>query len=237
MRYSSLHRINKSPQQVVFHCLATVREANLDCEEIVGKWEDHLVPLYGTDDLAMEFANCSNRPGSILRFVKKYGPLLSLQEPGAQFRETVTVWLDLQRRYRAIWNGLATREIRRRFGMTGAWSMGGDGGIFIFSERSGYGLTFKAKTLHKLPWLNLYARPAKNYRRCQNPHCKITPFFLSRDHRQRFCCDPCSGWSRKESKKLWWETHGKLLRKQGKKVRSEDPAKRRAPKPKPRKRK
>jgi hypothetical protein len=50
------------------------------------------------------------------------------------------------------------------------------------------------------------------FRYCANPECP-TPFFFERRRGQRFCSELCAAHGNRESKKKWWDKHGKKWRR------------------------
>ena len=57
---------------------------------------------------------------------------------------------------------------------------------------------------YALRWL---WRMADKARRCANPDCNVTPYFLVGRRGRRFCSDVCARPAQQEYKQQWWEEH------------------------------
>jgi len=50
-------------------------------------------------------------------------------------------------------------------------------------------------------------RMADKARRCANPDCSVTPYFLVERRGRRFCSETCARPAQQEYKQRWWEDH------------------------------
>ncbi|HEV2491479.1 MAG TPA: hypothetical protein VG204_00240 [Terriglobia bacterium] len=46
---------------------------------------------------------------------------------------------------------------------------------------------------------------------CPNPEC-LTPYFIARKRRQKYCSEVCAGAAQRELKRIWWAEHGDAWR-------------------------
>lgn len=192
---------------------------------VIGKWKQPLSRFNVSEDFLEDFANSESSPNGALRFIKKYGPLRAKPEHGQEFSEYVSEWLSVQESLQRRWAGFSQGPERVPLALrVSEWFRVDTEEGFAWSHGE---LVFNAASLERVLFLTFYGQPLERYRVCANPDCKHLRFFIARNHLgQRFCSDGCAEWARGESKRRWWNEHGKSWRKQRRR-RKKDQTKRR----------
>jgi len=195
----------KSIRNFRFCTLAGVKEAALEGSNIVGRFRSELQEFYGPPrhKLIEEFLNWPDDNEGILRFTRKYGPVLEYDplrpEPvsNGTFEFPVVGWKVNQQFFRDMWARM------RRFP---DWQP--QGGTLAF--RNGQ-LIYTAPNLYMFLYMDLVTSDTKRLRICKRPDCP-NRYFIAGDLKQRFCSTTCAEWGQRELKKRWWNEHGEAWR-------------------------
>jgi hypothetical protein len=163
-----------------------------------------------------QLANLRPEDEAGLRFVRKYGHMLSDLPSSEQWRHpfvaTTPEQLDLaraknlQHELQCIWRS-GTREARQfRVLMLAKWAQ--ESGSFTFM--------LSPEAMHPGPFAQalLYLLNSDRALICGNPKCLAPYLFRPRDKkRQVYCSDLCAEFGQRESKKKWWADKGDEWRK------------------------
>ena len=176
--------------------------------------------------LLEDFANTPSNPQDILRFTRRYGVLHQRdverlevpgeEVPGDDFFIHCTQWLESQARIREQWarrdkadNALAeaiAKEINPR-------SAGGHSvKALIQPDKRGFRVELHPDDLLGAIWL-AFVGFSDRARKCQNPTCPTSPYFLASRRDQKFCDENCA---RLVAKRRWWSKQGARWRERRK---------------------
>ena len=160
-----------------------------------------------------EFVNTDQDPQSILRFTKRFGPLQRLQRGQKEFSLSLQDWRKHQEWLRGQWRRRAedASAVRKRAGRFSpqSWTFESDEHLLFSSSGRVLIVTNSFRRLIEFAW---FSTPTDHVRICANPECK-TPYFASKDFRQRFCSEVCAQWGQRQWKREWWAARGNDWRK------------------------
>ncbi len=173
----------------------------------------------------VEFANCRNDENGVCRFIRKYGPILTVTADG-QFGFPLEFWRRMQAQFRFAWDGFLGLESRFPSAyvpllketapqlLAPLKSVQAEGRF----ELTPQGLHFVAESLSGALLLVLIATHERGLlRHCPKPGCE-NPFFIAAHPRQRYCTELCAAWAQAQAKSTWWKESGKQWLKQRSKV-------------------
>jgi hypothetical protein len=185
-----------------FELLAKTQEADLDGESIIGQFAKIPLVIHNLARACEEFANCPETPSQILRFTKKYGPLMNSAEPGGTFRFELCEWRTCQQFLRSGWRVLArTIRVRAPHEWNEKYWPFPKGSRLSFSRE---GNTLQLDRFFDLINLCFAALPWERIRFCPAEDCE-TPFFVATHLNQTYCGDRvCIEWGKRKLKREYW---------------------------------
>ena len=197
-----------------FFTLGGVREARVEGEQIVGRWQGKVEWLYDRkgEQLAKAFANWKDIPAEIAVFTRRFGPLLNRATDESPFRFSVQEWRERQNSFRTMWEawaGIPTGTERQT-------TLVVESGEQLIHRKTG--MYYRTSNLHRLMLFSLAAIPTIRLRKCPRPGC-ASPYFLARHLNQSYCSKLCADWAQKQWKKEWWEHNKKAELKKRKRLR------------------
>jgi len=208
---------------ITFYTLAGVARAELLEDRITVVQKNPLPELKSNKGalLCSEFANWSADPEEVLRFTRRYGALRAPLEPGAEYTFLVRHWVEDQKRIRSAWG--MTEYVFRKFDLHRWGELGeerisveeGEAFVFRFGR-----LEYKTQSLFRLLLMELLSTPKERLQLCLRSGC-VTPHFVARHLRQKYCSDLCAQSAQRDSKRKWWEQHGEQWRRRRADVESE----------------
>jgi hypothetical protein len=185
-----------------FQCLARVKEAHLEGDEVVGRLSSE--PVFAAEDPARiveRLANWGKTPQDILHFTRTQGLLLrehSAEEPRDPFRFKLSFWQAWQNRHKARWHTQSRRQ-------SNVPPIVEHGEHFLLNPNEGHAFHFNS--LYRLIDFWLTTLPKESLKRC--PCCK--KYFVG--HIRTYCGNRnCSAWARRQTKLRSWNKHGKQWR-------------------------
>jgi hypothetical protein len=176
-------------------------------------------------DVLVEYANCRADLAGVRRFTERFGPVSHSRHNMRSFGFPLKDWIDEQSQFRKGWDFLL------EFGARAAMPELFPGYKFRiaasgFFQLTRSGLVYDTESLHEAMMLKLLQLcERKRLRRCHNPACTQTPYFVAEHARQTYCSTVCSDWGQSKAKKKWWGKKGpgwrrKQSAKAGKKRKS-----------------
>jgi len=190
-----------SRSKLVIATLAGVRDANIHNGCIAGTWKEELHPLRSKTSrktIVEQFVNFASDPESVVRFVRRFGPLCK-PEPSGTFRQSIQEWRAHQSFVRKLWS--EGPALSYRIGMK-------EGEQIVFSKD----LTLVVEDLGRFLEFEVFVFPGARRRVCKRPDCP-NPYFIARHLRQRLCSEPCNNWAQRNYKLEWWRDKGVEWRK------------------------
>jgi len=177
----------------------------------VGKWKSPPQVFYGPRGrlLLEDFLNWPSDDRSILKFIRKYGPLMEKPAREDNFGFDLYLWPNWKKTARIQWEDLMEDPHHFEF-----QSCVDDALLSYVNGR----FEFRADCLDTFLILELASCERRRLRKCAAPDCD-TPYFVARHLRQKYCSDKCALWAQKIWKKNWWEEHGKEWRREHAKKR------------------
>src|SRR5262249_55242453 len=149
-------------QKILFFTLAGTEDVQLDGHSIVGRFKPDL-RKYDGPSLIQDFVNWRNEPVSWVRFVRRYGPLLTEARHGLTFQSDVKEFTENQERFRQSW-------LDKRSG----WQLSCKITITCLARKT----TFRVEDLRWFLFLDLVTQDPKRLKLCRNPTCP-TPYFIA----------------------------------------------------------
>jgi hypothetical protein len=202
-----------------FEVLAGTAEASLDGETIVGRFGHAPLVITNEGRLCETFANCADTLAQVLRFTKKYAPLLTA-EPGERFRFPLREWLSYRNRFRDEWKGIAraysSSSLRKIKAICPKVTMVVPN-VFTFGHGSSLISNRDGNVLQQSNFLELidlcfHGLPWERIRMCPAPECK-RPFFVAAHLKQNYCGNSeCVAWGDRKAKLSWWNQNKRRLR-------------------------
>ena len=199
--------------RIAFFALAGAQSAEIQGDDIVGVLKAPLPEFYGLPKgfLVEEFVNWPDRPQDILRFTKRYGPLLEGPSSGSRFKFALHSWRADQQSLRGTWELFARVHHLHRFDQS-------DSIIAVHPyeqliQRKGR-LEYRAWNLLRLIRLELASIPTERLRicKCGRPDCPQR-YFVANHLGQLYATEPCAGAAQRKWKQEWWKEHGEEWRK------------------------
>ena len=207
---------DNSLQRITFFTLAGVDSARLAGDAVEGRFSQGLKQFFGVRGKRVfeEFANWPDDSQGILRFTRRFGPLVESAQPSSDFRFPLRDWRFWQASFREKWEGFAPRP-------------GGHFSYSLYFDTAGgrgwtydtNGLTYRAANLLEFLTLSLMACPKERMRKCAKPDCPH-PYFVAPHLKQNYCSEPCAKWGQSKWKRNWWAKKGKEWRRQQRKAES-----------------
>ena len=166
----------------------------------------------------VEYANCRDEIEAVKRYINKYGPpyLTEREDDNLLYADTLGRWRTLQRQFRESWDRMLGLEIKNDFTETfgkgfpelgeaqAPWEKAQAEGEFRLTDR---GLIFLAKTHYMALVIKLLGiSAAGKLRKCLNPHCPSTPYFIADHGKTQYCSVECGMWGQRQAKLKYW--HG-----------------------------
>jgi hypothetical protein len=181
--------------------LVKTQEAALDGETIVGRFAKIPLAIYKPARLCEEFANSLATPSQILRFTKKYAPLMNSAKPDGAFRFELSEWTIRHQMFRDVWRVLARtlgKEDPQKFEKYWPFPQGSR---MTFSRT---GIVFHQDRFFDLINLCFAGLPWQRIRFCPAEDCE-TPFFIATHLKQAYCGDQaCVEWGKRKLKLEYW---------------------------------
>lgn len=164
----------------------------------------------------VEFANCRDEIEAVKRYINKYGPPFLIEREGEEFlyADTLGRWKSMLRTFRMCWDRMLGLEIKDTFTETFGkefpelwqaqepWIKAQAEGEFQISD---HGLIFLAKTHYMALTIKLLAIAAsRKLRKCLNPNCSYTPYFIATHGKIQYCSEECGQWGQRQAKLKYW---------------------------------
>jgi len=153
--------------------------------------------------LVAAFANWSTDDREIVRFVRRFGPLIIPHgKRGATFSVRLDEWRANQRAFRRNWKRWSNSE------EWGRWHP-----VTIFKpdeetiEHAGEGVTLGFRTLGRYLTFVLHVLPRERLKSCDRPDCPH-PYFIAQHRNERYCSEECANWGDRQVKLRWWKRTG-----------------------------
>ncbi len=190
-----------------WHLKVTSKGAQRDCEV--------------SAESLIAFANCSDEIEAVQAFIQRYGPPLvfTRKDAGCIYADTLGRWKSMRLDFCMIWDRLMGVEVRNEFTekygrdfpevwkAQPPWKGAEAKGIF---RLTGTGPIFVAETLYAgmVAKLLMVANTGK-LRRCLNPDCTGTRYFIADHGKTQYCSEECGKWGQRKAKLNYWhEKHG-----------------------------
>jgi hypothetical protein len=190
-----------------FQCLAQVKEAHIDGDEVVGRLSAR--PIFAADDPARiveRLANWGNTAQDILSFTRAHGLLLrehTAEEPNDPFRFKLSFWRAWQNRHKARWQFQSRRSFQSKVP-----PIVEHGEHFLLDHTEGHAFHFNS--LYRLIDFWLSTIPKESLKRC--PCCRR--YFVAPNHKRIYCGNrKCSEWGRRRTKLRTWHKNKDVYRK------------------------
>ena len=175
-----------------------------------------------TNGELVEYANCRREIEAVKRYINRYGPplLLDQDKDGFFYADTLGRWNASQIHFWEVWDRFLGIEVRNSYTTEGLgkyfpelwkrqepWIRAqGEGEFQVASGR----LIFVAKTHFMALQIKLLAVSATGkLRKCLNPNCSNTPYFIAEHGKSQYCCEVCGHWGQKRAKLRYWNDHKK----------------------------
>ena len=164
----------------------------------------------------VEYANCRDEIEAVKRYIDKYGPpyLSEREAESLLYADTLGRWRTLQRQFRESWDRKLGLEIKNDFTETYGkhfpelwkaqppWVKAQAEGEFRLTDR---GLVFLARTHYMALVIKLLAVSASGkLRKCLNPSCPYTPYFIADHGKTQYCSAECGKWGQRQAKLKYW---------------------------------
>src|SRR5262245_1489817 len=177
--------------------------------------------------LVTDFLNWPDDQGAILKFTKKYGPMVVHQRepskgtgflshkglptwqlwPGESWQFSVQEWRNLQVVLRAEWESrVGQREEAHR-----VWLWYED---MLQFHKTADRISLQIATPLRFLRISLNALPTERMKKCRRPTeegCP-TPYFVATHLRQEYCSIECAAWAQKATKREWWKQRRKQMK-------------------------
>lgn len=187
-------------ERLRFYAPIQVGDVRLEADQVVGRWTLEVQRHYSSANetrLAERFVNLDGSPDSILRFTRKYGPLIraNSDEKGG-FRFPLDTWRKNQGEFRLFWRAFSSKGKPKDFSPSYT-PLGGNS----FEVRRGW-LDFCCADLWTFVTLEVFLL-ADKLRICERPDCRR--YFFSNHGKERYCSTFCANWSQAQLKRRWHE--------------------------------
>jgi hypothetical protein len=167
-------------------------------------------------ELLVEFANCSDEIAAVQRFIQKYGPpfIVEGKETDCVYADTLGRWRMIRLQFCMVWDRMVGIEVRNEFTdkygrdfpqlwkKQQPWTAVEARGAFRLSNT---GPIFVAETLYMgmVAKLLMVAHAGK-LRRCLNPNCTRTRYFIADHGKTQYCGEDCGKWGQRKAKLRYW---------------------------------
>jgi hypothetical protein len=190
-----------------FELLARTEEAALEGGGVVGRFSKTPLVITNVARICEEFANHPETDAGILRFTKKYAPLVNDAKPDGTFRFELYEWRAWRTTFRNNWKSVVEAPAEYDRGEK-TWSFP-KGSRLIFSRR---GNALEQRRLLGLINLCFGGLPWERIRICPAPGCE-RPFFIATHLKQTYCGDQlCVEWGKRKLKLEYWNRNkGRFL--------------------------
>jgi hypothetical protein len=179
----------------------------------------------------VDFANCSDEIEAVQGFIQKHGPPFEFtrKDAGYVYADTLGGWKSKRAHFCTIWDRMIGVEVRNDFTAKYGrefpelskaqppWRDAEARGVF---RLTGAGPIFVAETLSMamVAKLLMTAYTGK-LRRCLNPDCALTRYFIADHGKTQYCSEECGRWGQRKAKLKYWhernqEAGTELLRSQ-----------------------
>jgi len=202
----------------------------LDGETVRGHCEADLekIKYQKRASLLTDFLNWPQDPNAILKFTKKFGPIVvqrrmpSAKEgylihkglptwqlwPGASWTFSLRDWRELQLGLRNEWESRAnsSQEDAHR-----VWLWHED--ILRFHKTANQ-ISLQVANPARFLSISLNALPSERMKTCKRSMSEgcPTPYFVATHLRQEYCSTECAAWAQRATKRAWWNQRQKRLK-------------------------
>jgi hypothetical protein len=154
-------------------------------------------------NVLVELLNCRTDAEGIIRFTRKFGPIVS-SGGGDTFEFHLKTFRQIQDHFRSFWEAPATGPVPLP-----AFQSHIPGQFAALWYR----IRRKWATESLLNWLaaSALAMPSDYFRKCANPSC-VTPYFIATRTKRLFCSDACALDAKRAAGLAWWRQHGEAWR-------------------------
>ena len=158
-------------------------------------------------NLLPDFLNWPLSDEDILRFTKRYGPLVR-RFPAEPWSFETEGWRLEQASMRSIWELQATRKQFKGF------AAGFDEYDDLMLFRDGRVVLERVSLLRFLQD-SVYMLPPERMKRCKRPTGEgcDTPYFIAGHLHQEYCSEVCAHWAQKAAKREWWKRRNERIKK------------------------
>jgi hypothetical protein len=172
-----------------------------------------------------EYANCRNEIEAVKRYINKYGPPYLVEREGEELLYVATLgsWKRSQRQFLESWDRMLGLEIKNDFTETygkgfpelwkaqAPWVKAQAEGEFWLTDR---GLIFLSKNHNMALVIKLLGvSAAGKLRKCLNPDCPYTPYFIADHGKTQYCSVECGKWGQRQAKLKYWHENKQTTRK------------------------
>jgi len=178
-------------------------------------------------NMMTDFLNWPGDPDAILKFTKKYGPVVvPFRKTGRQFGYAIPKRQRLTVTER-LWPGQAWSFSleswrSRQVGLQQEWETRAeceeDAPLFRLGHedelqfhKTEDQITLRVASPERFLPISLYALPAERMKTCNRPRedgCP-TPYFIATHFSQAYCSPECAAWAQKAVKRNWWKERQK----------------------------
>ena len=158
----------------------------------------------------VEFANCSDEIEAVQAFIQSYGPPFTAERDKSNciYSDTLGRWKALRLQFCMTWDRMTADEVRNgsveKYGrdFPQLWKAAEARGVF---RLTGAGPIFVAETLYMgmVAKLLMVASIGK-LRRCLNPDCALSRYFIADHGKTQYCSEECGKWGQRKSKLKYW---------------------------------
>lgn len=175
------------------------------------KWEHREVRA----EELVEFANCPDTVEAVQTYVSKFGPLTPLKEKKQRvvYAEPLRRWRSLRLDFCTTWDkviGIEAKSVKKDSAELwktpllqktvegkGELRLTEGGPIFVADSH------FEALAIKLLMIGNI-----DKLRKCPNPECAGTPYFIAGHRKAQYCSEECAEWGQRQAKLKYWRfTH------------------------------
>ena len=202
-----------------FQSLARTETAEIEGEWIVGRFEVKPLVIRKSSVLCEQLANCPDSPAEILKFTRKYAPLVNISMLDSdcargEFRFALSEWRAWQTTFRNDWRSVVG-SLSEWNEQEKVWSF--PKGSRLFSSEGGNVL--ELENFLDLAKLCFGSLPWSQLRICPSPEC-VRPFFVAERSRETFCkSEACKAWNERQRKLACWNRNkDRYLKTKGEKT-------------------
>jgi hypothetical protein len=169
----------------------------------------------------VEFANCTDEIEAVQAFIQKYGPptIATRKDANCVYASTLGIWKSMRLNFCMTWDRTMGVDVKNEFTekygrdfpqlwkAQPPWRTVEAKGVFRLTDT---GPIFLAETLYMgmVAKLLMVASTGK-LRRCLNPDCAGTRYFIADHGKTQYCSQECGKLGQRKAKlKYWHEKHG-----------------------------